>query len=181
MKTPAHPEQADHFLVWPACALIVAIFAVGALFSFSDLFFFWGIPALALVVSGWLLLESVRAALEIRRRKWRRLASLPVILGGLYLGALPLMEAGSAAGDYIHLVAYYPYYIARIKASGDGQASAFRWSSTGFGGVGNADRTLVYDASGEFGRAVGSEKTKLGRKEIRHLIGSFYLVIDWYD
>jgi hypothetical protein len=69
--------------------------------------------------------------------------------------------------------------VRRFKAAGDGKISSFDWGGTGFVSTIQSDRTLVYDDSGAFGRSVGSEKTDLGSKEIRHLIGNFYLVVNW--
>jgi hypothetical protein len=101
-------------MLWSPCALIGAVFALGVTQSFSDSLSFLGFLALAPVVLVWLLFESICGAIEISRKKWRRLASLCMIVGGICVGGTPLLRASATAGDYIHLLVYYPFYRAQI-------------------------------------------------------------------
>ena len=179
MESPVGPKKPDAFLIWSACAVIAGLFALGVADSFSEIFCIFAAFALAAVFSLWFLAQAILSAFDLSRKKWRRLASLCVIVGGVYIGGIPFWRASATAGDYIHLLVYYPLYRAHINAAGDGKITSFYWGGTGFVGTAQSDRTLVYDASGEFRRSVGSEKTEFGRKEIRHLIGNFYLVVDW--
>jgi hypothetical protein len=152
MEIPGSPKKPDAFLISSACAVIAALFALGVADSFSEIFCIFAALALAAVFSLWFL---------------------------AHIGGIPFWRASATAGDYIHLLVYYPLYRAQIKAAGEGKLASFYWGGTGFVGTMQSDRTLVYDASGELARSVGSEKTEFGKKEIRRLIGNFYLVVDW--
>jgi len=179
MEIPGGSKKPDAFLIWSAGAVIAAIFALGVADSFSEIFCIFAALALAAVFSLWFLAQAILGAFDLSRKKWRRLASLCVILGGVYFGGIPFWCASATAGDYIHLLVYYPLYRAQIHAAGEEKIASFYWGGTGFVGTAQSDRTLVYDASGEFGRSVGTAKTEFGKKEIWHLIGNFYLVVDW--
>ena len=179
MKSPGDPKETDAFLIWSACAVIAAIFALGVTDSFYEIFSNFGFVALAAVFLVWLLAQAILSAFDLSRKKWRRLSALCVIVGGVYFGGIPFWRASATAGEYIHLLAYYPLYRAQINAAGDGKIMSFSWGGTGFVGTAQSDRTLVYDAGGEYGRSVGTAKTEFGKKEIWHLIGNFYLVVDW--
>ncbi|WP_152047733.1 hypothetical protein [Aureimonas psammosilenae] len=85
------------------------------------------------------------------------------------------------AGDYIHLVLFYPYYKAEIRRSGNpNQQVRFDWGDdAALVSDGAVIRTLVYDPTGSMAKYVGERRSSdIGGLYTDHLFGDFYLETD---
>jgi hypothetical protein len=104
---------------------------------------------LFIVFSAWVAVsffDALAVALSVREREWRRfsfnLVLLLVILAtGVNLGLV--WRAGEMVGDYVHLFALYPRYMAEVSGLPEPRFKAWQWDFSGPCGSG-----IAYDESG---------------------------------
>ena len=175
---PAAAET-DHVLAWPVLIPVATAVVVSTAVSFSAL---WDLLALLLgfiVICGWLVWLFAAIAYAGWRHTWRRLASLLAIL----VVAIPATAAATNVCDYLHFLLALPYYTDKIASSlSKSERVYFHWPSAGF--VPSYERNLVYDPSDELASHVGIvepvDHQPDTRETVRHFIGHFYLVEDYY-
>jgi hypothetical protein len=136
-------------------------------------FLFVVVTGLTLV--GWWLVGIMKLGANLFQRRWR--AGVGRVL--LLAASIPLVGIGFRSGDYVHLVALYPYYLYRIEQTPK-RPVAFEWGDAAVTVVDGLHlRTLLYDDSGETRAQVG-----VGRRhpeeeglwiETSHFVGNFFL------
>jgi hypothetical protein len=126
-----------------------------------------GILALAI----WLVAITISIIGAARKRHWRRVISLAVILIVVWPEMLLLLRSG----DYVHLALMYPHYRAMID---NAPKLTIPWGDVGGPGVSPLIRVLVYDRTGETAAEIGvhPDRTEPAISvATAHLIGDFYL------
>ncbi len=165
-------------MVWPIWIPVATGLSVGTPTSFSGMMSFLG-PFLGfLIISYWLIGLLAGISIALWKRRWRNVGSLAAIL----ICAGPLMAASMLAGDYVHFVLALPYYAIEVARSDDSSKPIyFHWPSAGL--IPRYERNLVYDRSGEIAKVEGVMPSAAGgyvQISVRHFIGGFYLVEDFY-
>jgi hypothetical protein len=136
---------------------------------------FPGIPVLLM----WLVVMLVRAVISARQRKWKTAISRLV----MSICVVPLVMLSLWLGPYIHFGLSAPYYLIEVRKSAGGAAerTSFYWGGSGFVGMAQTDRWLVYDPTGKTAMRIGGqekvEDDPVAVYVTEHLLGNFYLVV----
>jgi hypothetical protein len=162
-------------LRWVSVPLAIAVLASTVISFVAGPW--WIVAALLGTASliGWTVVLLASTILAAIRQNWERAVLLPFA----FVCSLPLIALGVFSGDYVHLVAMYPYYSFKIHSLPDWQSKEVRfdWGDDAVTALdGLLGRVLIYDASG---KAVVGDQPDLGGGEVkvtrRRLIGNFYL------
>ena len=162
----------NHPLAWVGVPCLIS--TIGSTFAlyFPELAQAIIIPT-AIGVFGWWIAAIARVFVGLFRRQWGRAA-------GRWLQwcvSVPLAIIGLGAGDHIHLVASYPYYLREIERTPE-RPVRFDWGKFGGQVPGYVHmRTLLYDVSGSAEAATATRSQDAGRPWVRtvHLMGNFFV------
>jgi hypothetical protein len=164
-------------LALTVCFPLVVALTTGVLYSYSPRLGGLGNMIGYFVLIIWSFFPVTMGLLSAVERKWRRSA----VLFGAVASAWPLMTLSLFAGDYIHLAINYPSYRQSLESNSirSDRPITFDWGGTGFGGIGNSSRALVYDTTDNLSRDLGTRETPASSGvwvRTRRLFGHFYTV-----
>jgi hypothetical protein len=152
----------------------VASISGGALWSiFPGPLGFLFLVVTKLTILVWWMVGVTKISIVVLHRQWSILAGRFFV----FIVSIPIIYAGFACGDYIHLVTFYPFYWQRIDGKAVGPVR-FPWGDEAVSVLdGLQFHTLVYDGSGstKVGFGADSKYFEALRTSTRHLIGNFYI------
>jgi hypothetical protein len=168
------PALVDGFFMWPAFLLLALAFIAGIGISFSPESTLSYLLLAMEVFAAWVLMTLMYLVGSAIKRLWKR--SLAIVIIGVLMGPAAVFMM-KIPGDYVHALVLYPHYMEIINKDADGHPAytEFYWGDTGFGGVGNTTRKLVYQPGDEPPTPSDENETET------HLIGHFYLVVYHYN